>query len=149
MPNTKAISAENIEPKATEDAADAPLTVFYDGACPVCTIEVGAYQRCRGGERINWVDLSAAPPGEVAPGLSRDEALRRFTVMRADGSLSRGGSAFADLWASLPALRFVGRMAQTWPLSAIADGAYRFVFLPIRPGLQWLVRRFRPADGKR
>jgi predicted DCC family thiol-disulfide oxidoreductase YuxK len=140
MPNANARTAENIAPEGPQDA---PLTVFYDGACPVCTLEVGAYQRCRGGERINWVDLSAAPPGEVAPGLSRDQALRRFTVMRADGTLSRGGDAFADLWVSLPALRFVGRMVQTWPLSAIANGAYRFVFLPIRPGLQWLVRRFQ------
>jgi predicted DCC family thiol-disulfide oxidoreductase YuxK len=128
---------------APATAEEAPLTVFYDGACPVCTLEVGAYQRCRGSDRINWVDVSAAPPGEVAPGLSRDEALRRFTVMRADGTLSRGGYAFADLWASLPALRFFGLAFQTWPLSAVVNGAYRFVFLPIRPGLQRLVRLFR------
>jgi predicted DCC family thiol-disulfide oxidoreductase YuxK len=136
--------AANVDTASSPDG-EAPLTVFYDGACPVCTLEVGAYQRCRGGESINWVDVSNVPPDEVAPGLSRDEALRRFTVMRADGTLSRGGYAFADLWASLPALRVFGRMFQTWPLSALANGLYRFVLLPIRPGLQWIARRLRPV----
>jgi predicted DCC family thiol-disulfide oxidoreductase YuxK len=128
---------------AVAPVEEAPLTVFYDGACPVCTLEVGAYRRCRGGERINWVDVSSAPPGEVAPGLSRDDALSRFTVMRSDGSLSRGGHAFADLWAALPVLRFFGRLFQTWPLSSVVNGAYRFIFLPIRPALQRLVRALR------
>jgi predicted DCC family thiol-disulfide oxidoreductase YuxK len=142
MTNAKAEPADSAAIPGA--AADEPaLTVFYDGACPVCTLEVGAYRRCRGADRIDWVDISKAPPGEVAPGLTREEALRRFTVMRGDGTLRRGGHAFADLWASLPALRLVGRAFQTWPLSALANGLYRFVFLPIRPGLQRIVRLFR------
>ncbi len=142
MTDTK---AKDADPAAiTVAVAEEPaLTVFYDGACPVCTLEVGAYRRCRGADRIDWVDISKAPPGDVAPGLPRDEALRRFTVMRGDGTLSRGGYAFADLWAALPALRLAGRAFQTWPLSALANALYRFVFLPIRPGLQRIVRLFR------
>jgi predicted DCC family thiol-disulfide oxidoreductase YuxK len=121
------------------------LTVFFDGACPLCAREIGLYRRARGAGDINWVDASRSSEAEIAPGLIREDALRRFHVLHADGKLTSGGRAFADLWAALPGLAAIGRQFQRWPLSVLLDGAYR-LFLPVRPWLQrWLKSRARPA----
>ena len=66
---------------APEPAA-AALTVFYDGACPLCRREIAFYRRRRGAARIRWLDISRAPEGEVAPGLSRCAALARSCSSR-------------------------------------------------------------------
>lgn len=128
----------------TRDAAgDARPAVFYDGSCPLCSAEIDVYRKCRGADGIDWVDVAADGSGDtVAPGLSRADALRRFHMRRDDGTMVSGGAAFAELWASLPALARAGRMARRWPFRVLLDGVYR-LFLPLRPGLQTLLRRRR------
>lgn len=81
------------------------VTVYYDGDCPLCSREIRAYRGLEGADRICWVDLRSADPAELADGLDRNEALARFHVRGADGSLVSGGAAFLELWRSLPALR--------------------------------------------
>ena len=115
------------------------LTVFFDGACPLCAREIQFYRRARGAEDIRWVDASRSTQAEIAPGLLRKDALRRFHVLHADGKFTSGGRAFADLWAALPGIAAIGRQFQRWPLAVLLEGAYR-LFLPIRP---WLQRRLR------
>lgn len=123
--------------KRRTHADTARLTVFFDGACPLCSTEIGAYRKCRGGEAIDWVDVSRTPGADVAPGLPRADAISRFHVRRADGTISSGGAAFAELWAALPAFSWAGRIGRRRPVSWVLEGAYR-IFLPIRP---WLQRR--------
>src|SRR6056300_863224 len=96
-------------------------TVFYDGGCPLCSREIGFYRRWRGAGNIDWVDISRAPDGEIAPGLERDRALARFHLLLPDGRLVSGGVAFAHLWAALPALRPLGKALLTRPLSGVID----------------------------
>ena len=116
------------------------LTVFYDGACPLCEREISFYQRQAGSDRLCWVDVSSVPDGEVAPGLSRDQALNRFHVLSADGTLASGGGAFAALWVALPGFRLLGKVFQVRPLSRALDRAYD-LFLKFRPRLQTLASR--------
>ena len=40
-------------PRAMGDAR--PLTVFYDGACPLCDREISFYKRRRGAEGVRWI----------------------------------------------------------------------------------------------
>ena len=79
-------------------------TAFYDGACPLCAREIGFYRRQEGADWICWVDISSIDTMDVAPDLAREEALARFTVRDADGSLVSGGRAFTlghlEEWAS-------------------------------------------------
>ena len=114
------------------------LTVFYDGGCPLCTKEIAFYERCRGADRIRWVDVSLATEPDVAAGLSREQATRRFHVQHPDGRVTSGGRAFAELWATLPGLAMIGRVCRRWPLAMALDIAYK-AFLPFRP---WLQRAF-------
>lgn len=122
-----------------DSLAQGKLTVFYDGGCPLCRSEIGFYKGCEGAAAIDFVDVSAIAAPEVAPGLSREAALRRFHVMNADGAISSGGRAFADLWAALPRFRAIGRMFRWPPLAGALELAYR-LFLPLRPALQFLAR---------
>ena len=116
------------------------LTVFYDGGCPLCTKEIAFYERCSGADRIRWVDVSLATEPDVAEGLSRDQAIRRFHVQHPDGQVTSGGRAFAELWAALPGLAMIGRVCRRGPLAVALDIAYQ-AFLPFRPWLQRIARR--------
>ena len=113
------------------------LTVFYDGACPLCRREIGFYQRRDGAQSIDWVDVSRCAGETVAPGLTKAEAMARFHVKRADGRLASGGLAFAQLWAALPGFRPFGLVLQWPPLAWLTERVYR-LFLKVRPRLQAL-----------
>ncbi len=120
-------------------ASDSMLTVFYDGACPLCRREIAFYQRKQGAERVRWVDVCDAGCAALPPQLSRSEALRRFHVRDEEGRLLSGGSAFAALWKALPGFRPLGLFFSAAPLTWILERAYR-VFLRIRPRLQAIAR---------
>ncbi len=118
----------------------AVLTVYYDGACPLCVKEIGFYRRQRGGERIDWVDVSTGPQALTCDDLTCEVALKRFHARRADGGLVDGAAAFGALWLELPAWRFLGRLATAPLLSNLFESLYR-LFLIFRPSLQKLAHR--------
>ena len=125
------------------------LTVFYDGACPLCAREISFYRGRKDADDLSWVDVTGSSNGEVAPGLSRDQALARFHVIHPDGTLVSGGRAFADLWAVLPGFRALARLSRYQPLTWVLNRAYD-LFLAIRPRLQTIatarqVRRSVPG----
>ena len=115
------------------------LTVFYDGACPLCNAEIGFYRACRGAERVAFVDVAAAGGGQVAPGLDRCAALKRFHVRNADGSLASGAAGFGHLWLALPGWRWLGRIVLLPVFLQVTELTYRG-FLNLRPALQWIWR---------
>lgn len=127
-------------PTQAADAAPPAVTVFYDGGCPLCAAEIGFYRRRRGADGVLWVDVSASATEDVAAGLTRDQALRRFHVRDGDGRLVSGGRAFAVLWAALPGYAWLGRLFRLQPLAWTIDRAYDR-FLGWRPRLQALARR--------
>jgi predicted DCC family thiol-disulfide oxidoreductase YuxK len=106
-------------------------TVYYDGACPICTREIAQYRKARGAECLAFVDASAAASGTLGPGLSREAALARLHLRRADGSLVSGAAAFAELWRHLPGLAWVGRLAAAPLVLPALELGYR-AFLRIR-----------------
>jgi predicted DCC family thiol-disulfide oxidoreductase YuxK len=114
-------------------------TVFYDGACPLCQKEISFYKRCRGADNVIWIDVRQSEGDEVAPGLSRDQALDRFHVMNEQGQTVSGGEAFACLWAVLPGFQRFSKIFQVRFVLWILNLAYD-LFLKIRPLLQTIVR---------
>ena len=87
------------------------LTVYFDGGCPLCRREISFYQRQRGAERIEWLDLTAPGTELLATDLTREQAMSRFHVRRVDGTLLAGARAFAELWQALPRFHRAGRLA--------------------------------------
>jgi predicted DCC family thiol-disulfide oxidoreductase YuxK len=115
---------------AMRDAAKA-RTVYFDGACPVCSREVALYRRKPGADAMEWVDVSACGPDALGPGLTRDAALARMHVRTADGHLVSGAAAFAAIWRGLPGLASLGRALSLPVVAQAAELGYR-LFLRLR-----------------
>lgn len=96
------------------------------------------YRRQPGADAVRWVDITRCAAAELGPDLSRDAAMKRLHLRRADGSLVSGAAAFTGLWQSLPRWSWLGRLfgsgAGLWLLEAV----YRS-FLFMRP--LWRPRR--------
>jgi predicted DCC family thiol-disulfide oxidoreductase YuxK len=129
-----------IGPEADPTGSQADLTVFYDGACPLCRAEIGAYRTCSGADRVAFIDVANAPAGAIVPGLEKDDAMKRFHVRTGDGKLVSGAAGFAALWLQLPKWRWLGRLILRPAVTPVAELAYRG-FLHVRPALQWIARR--------
>ena len=135
-----------------KNAVSGRPAVFFDGSCPLCAAEISTYQKCRGADKIDWVDVADDGNGErtetIAPGLRRTDAMRRFHMRRSDGKIVSGGAAFAELWAVLPAFSWAGRIGRRRPVSLLLEGFYR-AFLPIRPLLQKLLHNRNRRRGRK
>jgi predicted DCC family thiol-disulfide oxidoreductase YuxK len=112
-------------------ASDPVLTVYFDGSCALCSVEIGHYARQRGAQGLCFVDAST-PGAQTGVDLCRDSALRRFHVRRADGQLVSGARAFVAIWETLPAWKGLARVARLPGVIIFLEGAYR-LFLPARP----------------
>ena len=114
------------------------LTVFYDGSCPLCRREILVYSRRDTSARIRWADVSACSTDILPKGLTRQDALARLHVQRADGLVIVGAGAFAELWAHTPGFEWIGRIARMPFIRLVLDQAYA-IFLRWRPALQRLL----------
>lgn len=124
-----------------------PITVLYDGACPLCRREMALYQGLQSNTPVCYVDVTR--PGAALPAnVTQGELLARFHVQDSAGQLRSGAAAFLLLWAALPGWRWLARLAglpgATWAM----EQAYRF-FLRWRPFLQRAVGRWDRPSPKR
>ena len=111
------------------------LTVWHDGACPLCRREMALMRRLDRRGAIRFVD---ATDGDAVCPIDRADLLARFHA-REDGVLLSGAAAFAAMWRAIPLLRPLGLAARRpWVLALLERGYRRF--LRVRPRLQRLVR---------
>lgn len=127
-----------------------PLTVLYDGACPLCRREIGMYRGLRPlrpDSPVCFADVNdVALP--LPPGTTREQLLARFHVRGRDGRLLSGAQAFLALWATLPGWRWLALAGRLPGASWVMELAYRR-FLRWRPMLQrWAARLDRPAPDR-
>lgn len=133
--------------RAPDLAARHRPTVFFDGACPLCRREIGAYRHCRGGDGIDWVDARGADTAALGRGLSQRQALARLHVRTRDGTLVSGAAAFIEIWSALPAFAPLGRFFRAPAMKRALELLYRG-FLVIRPALQRVATRLeRPGTA--
>ena len=130
-PSTEALTPPS--PRETK------LAVYFDGACPLCSAEIGHYAGQRGGDRLAFVDVSD-PEALLGPGLSSSAATQRFHVRLDDGRVLSGAEAFVAIWDVLPGWRWAARLARLPGALRALEAAYR-VFLPLRPRLSRLASR--------
>lgn len=119
------------------------LTVFFDGACPLCRREIAMYRDLPAHQPLAFVDVSHAA-AQLPPGSDRAQLLARFHVLQADGSLASGARGFVALWRTLQGWRWLARLAALPGFTPMLEVAYR-AFLHLRPAMQRLARAFEPA----
>ena len=120
-----------------------PLTVLYDGSCPLCQMESAHLK----GLALKQTDsalcfVNISPEGENGPAFAADRAdlMARFHVQQQDGSRLSGAAAFVAMWSRLPGWRWLARLAQLPGMLTLMEQAYR-AFLHIRPWLQATLRK--------
>lgn len=115
------------------------LTVWHDGACPLCRREVALMRRLDRARAICFID---ATTDDAACPVARADLLARFHASEGGVMLS-GAAAFAAMWRAIPLLRPLGLAARRpWVLALLERGYRRF--LSVRTILQRLAAR-RPA----
>ena len=119
-------------------AAPVGLTVYHDGACPLCQREIALMRRLDRRGSIHFVDV-ADPANAGSCPLAPADLLARFHALE-NGKLLSGAAAFAAMWRYIPRLRPLGYLARIPPILWLLELAY-LGFLRIRPLLQ---RRVRP-----
>lgn len=115
------------------------LTVWFDGACPLCNREVALFRRLDKRHAIHFEDVSA--PNATCP-INRAELLARFHAQEQGKPIVSGAAAFAAMWRAIPILRPFGEFARI-PLVLWTLERLYIVFLKIRPYLQKLVQPAR------
>jgi predicted DCC family thiol-disulfide oxidoreductase YuxK len=110
----------------------AHVTIWFDGACPLCQREIALMRRLDKRGTIAFVDVASA--GAACP-IDPALLLARFHAREGEGPLLHGAAAFAAMWRAIPLLRPFGLAARFPPLLFVMEGAYRG-FLRLRPRLQ-------------
>ena len=129
----------------TPSPEQACRTVYFDGSCPLCSIEIAHYRSSAGAGEIAFVDVSdAAAP--MDPDLGREQAMARFHVRLPDGSLHSGAAGFVALWQALPRWRWLARLAGHRLVLPVLERLY-VLFLPWRARIARLL--FRQARSGR
>lgn len=120
-------------------------TVFFDGSCPLCLAEIRHYRNVDDVDALYFEDISK--DDAVLPhGLTRENAMRRFHVMGADGHLLSGAAAFVEVWKILPRWRWAVRLASLPGVMTLLEYGYR-LFLPLRPSISRLFGALQKRFG--
>ncbi|MDH3454405.1 MAG: DUF393 domain-containing protein [Desulfuromonadales bacterium] len=78
-----------------------PLTIFFDGACGVCSTEIRHY-RSIADQRVRFVNIADTDFDAKVYGKSIDEFQKLMHARDAEGHYFTGVEAFRRLWEALP-----------------------------------------------
>ena len=105
------------------------ITVFYDGACPVCVRDQRWYEKLEGQTEasVEWLDITGRDEQLREQGIDPNQALRELHVKDSQGQVHREMAAYILLMARVPLLKPIA-----W-----------LIGLPvIRPTLAWFYHRW-------
>jgi len=115
------------------------VTIFYDGACPLCLREIAFLRKLDRRDRLAFENV-ADPNAPISCPIDRETLLARFHARLPNGEVVDGARAFTEAYARVPGLSFMGTLGRFGPTRAALNGLYG-LFLKVRPRLQWLARR--------
>ncbi|MFT0634756.1 thiol-disulfide oxidoreductase DCC family protein [Pseudomonas sihuiensis] len=103
-----------------------PLTLYFDGDCPLCAREIRLLSRHASPQRLLLVDISAADFDPLPLGLSLTAMQNRLHARWADGTWLLGLDA--SLW--------------SWEAAGLGAWVAPLRWRPLRPLLEWGYRLF-------
>ena len=75
-----------------------PLTVFFDGACPICAREIALMKRLDRRQRLAYCDFSRLDYDTASKGFAPSELGTVIHARWADGSVITGVDVFRAMW---------------------------------------------------
>ena len=122
------------------------LTLFYDGACPLCQAEILFLSGRNQTGLLDFVDINSKAYDPLKVGVSCEEALAAMYGQYADGTLIHGVTVFPEAYrrADLPSLAWIFSRKSMQPVLKMG---YRFfaknrhaISRVLGPGALWLVK---------
>jgi len=103
------------------------LVVYWDGQCPFCSAIKQRFSALDTTHRLNFVDMNDPAVAETAaPRFTPAELTEEMRVKMPDGTWRTGFFAWAAVLRTLPLLRWLGILMQSWLLADIGPKAYRW-----------------------
>jgi len=108
-------------------------SVYYNGACPVCRIEMSHYaRRCAtAAVPVTFVDSSICQDSLAEYGLRREHLERRVYLKSANGRLLSGVAALTSLWAQTPGYLWLSKVVSLPIVQSIAEVLYDHIAVPV------------------
>jgi predicted DCC family thiol-disulfide oxidoreductase YuxK len=100
-----------------------PLTVFFDGACPICAREISLMRRLDRHGRLALCDFSAPKYDAASTGLAVADLSGVIHARWADGTVITGVDVFRAMWEAV-GLRFLAKLSRLSFLDLLAVKAY-------------------------
>jgi len=95
-----------------------PLTVFFDGACPICDREIALMKRLDRRRQLEFCDFSAQEYDAASSGFAAADLGAVIHARWADGSVITGVEVFRAMWEAvgLGVLAKLSRLSLVEPL---------------------------------
>ena len=101
-----------------------PLTVFFDGACPICAREIALMKRLdRRRQQLEFCDFSRPNYDAASIGFASSELSRVIHARWADGSVITGVEVFRAMWEAV-GLGFLARLSRLSLVEPLVLKAY-------------------------
>lgn len=100
-----------------------PLTVFYDGACPICAREIALMRRLDRQRRLSLCDFSSPDYDVATTGLAVADLSAIIHARWADGMLITGADVFRGMWEAV-GLEFLAKLSRLSFIDPIVLKAY-------------------------
>ena len=103
-----------------------PHLVFYDDKCPLCLTEINHYRKLEKCRPIEWIGIYQDQEKIKQFGFNQQQLLERLYVVRGDGVVVTGASAFATIWSSVKRYRIIGNMVYKFKLIPALNFMYNY-----------------------
>jgi predicted DCC family thiol-disulfide oxidoreductase YuxK len=100
-----------------------PLTVFFDGACPICDREIALMRRLDRRRNLQFCDFSAQEYDAGSSGFAAADLATVIHARWADGSVITGVEVFRAMWEAV-GLGFLARLSRLSLVEPLALRAY-------------------------
>ncbi|WP_343629807.1 DUF393 domain-containing protein [Roseateles sp.] len=100
-----------------------PLTIYFDGACPICMAEMRNLMLRNVDQLLRFEDIAAPGFSELPPGTTMPDLLALLHVRRADGQVVKGAPALRLVYDGAR-LRGLARLMGAPGLRGFCDWAY-------------------------
>ena len=100
-----------------------PLTVYFDGECPICRREINFIQRFNRKNRLNFVDFSLSTYSSTAQGLNQCDLGKVIHARWSDGTIIRGVEVFREMWEAI-GLSWLAKASRVSLINSLLVRAY-------------------------
>lgn len=108
------------------------ITVYFDGACHLCSHEIDLYKKVDTEKRLKYVDISSPGFDATSEGLDPIEAKINFHVKDRDGNIHKGVQGYQLIWDELRIFKPLSWIYDQSLGRIVMDAGYK-IFTKIRP----------------